>query len=725
MPDPHSETLSGLIERVTFHSEESGFSVLRVKAKGHREPVTVIGSLAGPNAGEWIEATGRWQRDPRHGLQLKAETLRTSPPSSREGIEKYLASGLIHGIGPVYAKKLVAHFGEALFDVIDTCSARLEEIDGIGPGRRRRIKDAWAEQKAVREIMVFLHSCGASTSRAVRIFKLYGDAAIEKVRADPYALARDIHGIGFKTADQIAEKVGIARNSPLRARAGIDHVLLEAADQGHCALPVDRLSEAAHGLLQAADAPVEAALEEMIAADRLIRERIGDLTLVFSPAMRRAEQEIAARINRMTEFGPTLPSIDPEKAIPWCEARTGKQLAGQQRAALGEALRKRLLVITGGPGVGKTTLIHSLLLILRAKEVRCLLCAPTGRAAKRMSEATGIEAKTIHRLLEFDPRTGDFSRCPEHPLECDLLVVDETSMVDVPLMAKLLRALPDRAHALLVGDPDQLPSVGPGLVLRDLIACPHVPVVRLDQIFRQAAASRIVGNAHRVRQGQLIEPSADAAAASDFFVIERDTPEAIQAALLALVTERIPRRLGCDAADGIQVITPMNRGSLGTQALNALLQDALNPAKEPDTAVERFGWHYRTGDKVIQTRNNYDKDVFNGDLGRVGPIDAEEKTVAVAFEGRAVPYAFHELDELAPAYAITVHKSQGSEFPAVVLPLSTQHFPMLQRNLLYTGMTRGKRLVVLVGQQKAIAMATRNNETARRYSGLAARLEAG
>lgn len=722
MPEILLETLTGLIERVTFHSEESGFAVLRVKVRGQRDLITAVGTVATVTAGEWLTAEGRWVRDREHGLQFKAESLQCSPPTSRAGIEKYLASGMIHGIGPVYAKKLVEHFGEEIFDVIEHHSARLEEIPGVGPGRRRRIKEAWAEQKVVRDIMVFLHSHGVSTSRAVRIYKLYGDQAVQRVQEDPYGLARHIPGIGFKTADQIAEHLGIGKDSPLRAKAAIAHMLLEAGDNGHCALPRPLLLEQTAELLAAPGAPVEPCLDQLLGAGELVEEPVGGDRLVFVPAMRRAEVGIADRIARLAAAAPTLPPIDAGKAIPWCEGKTGKQLAPQQRAAIEGALARRAQVVTGGPGVGKTTLIHSLLLILRAKKVRCALCAPTGRAARRMFETTGFPAKTIHRLLEFDPRTGDFSRHERRPLECDFLVVDETSMVDVPLLFKLLRALPPPAHLLLVGDADQLPSVGPGLALADLIASGRLPVVRLTQVFRQAAASRIITTAHGIREGHIPRPAQPPDPDADFHFLERDTPEAIQATVLQLVGERIPRKIGGDPRTQIQVLTPMNRGSLGAQVLNGLLQNALNPARPGEPAAERFGWQFRVGDKVIQTVNNYDKDVFNGDLGLVDAIDPEARLVRIQYDGRLVEYGLGELDEVAPAYAITIHKAQGSEFPAVVIPLATQHYLLLQRNLIYTGITRGKQLVVVVGQPRALAMAVRNDRTARRYSGLLDRL---
>jgi exodeoxyribonuclease V alpha subunit len=725
---PPPERLSGLVERVTFHSEETGFAVLRVKVKGQRDLVTIIGTVASVNAGEWLSAQGAWVRDKEHGLQFKAHFLKCSPPTSREGMEKYLASGMIKGIGPVYARKLVETFGESIFDVIEHESARLEEVEGIGPGRRRRIKAAWAEQKVVRDVMVFLHAHGVSTSRAVRIYKTYGEGAVEAVRANPYRLAKDIHGIGFKTADAVAQKLGIAKDSILRARAGLVHALLEATQAGHCALPEALLIESATRLLEAEEAMVSAALYEMLTEGEVVREAIADRELIYLPALKRAEQAIATCLCARAACPSCYPEIDLPKAIDWVQQKTGKALAPSQRDALAKALSSRVLVITGGPGVGKTTLVHSILLVLRAKQVRCLLCAPTGRAAKRLSEATGLEAKTIHRLLEFDPRAGGFSRGAQRPLEGDLLVADEASMIDVSLLHRLLQAVPEQAHLLLVGDVDQLPSVGPGFALADIIRSGAVPVVRLSEIFRQAASSRIIVNAHRINAGQVPEPEAPKTNGreSDFFFLEREEPDTIQATILELVSRRIPRKLGTDPIAGLQVLCPMNRGVLGARQMNLLLQETLNPAREGEAAVERFGWQFRVRDKVIQTENDYDKDVFNGDIGQVAQIDPEEQELSVRFEGgREVAYDFNELDELSLAYAITVHKSQGSEFPAIVLPLAMQHYLLLQRNLLYTAVTRGKALVVLVGQRKALALAVRNHDSGKRFTALLERLKVG
>jgi exodeoxyribonuclease V alpha subunit len=712
------EHLQGSVERVTFHSPESGFCVLRVKVRGQRELVTVIGSAASITPGEYVECTGAWTNDRQHGLQFKTQQLRVVPPTTLEGIEKYLGSGMVKGIGPHFARKLVRAFGEQVFDVIEQEPERLLELEGIGPKRKERVTSAWAEQKVVREIMVFLQSHGVGTARAVRIYKTYGDQAVERVRENPYRLALDIHGIGFKTADAIAERLGIPRDALIRAQAGVRHVLQEIAGDGHCAAYRENLLEAAAKLLEIPGPIIEQAIEEELAQENLIAEPIQDKPALFLAALHRAERGIAEHIARLSGE-PCWGPIATDRAIPWVEEQTRLTLSESQRDAVARAVNGKVTVITGGPGVGKTTVVNSILRIIRAKGVKVLLCAPTGRAAKRLSESTSAEAKTIHRLLEFDPRTMGFKHNQDEPLDGELVVVDEVSMVDTALMNQLLRAVPNHCALLLVGDVDQLPSVGPGAVLADMIGSGAVPTVRLTEIFRQAATSRIIVNAHRINHGQM--PERPGSEQSDFYFIGSDTPEGIHDKLLQVVTVRIPKRFGLHPIEDVQVLTPMNRGGLGARSLNVELQQRLNPRSEP--RITRFGWTYAPGDKVIQTVNNYDKDMFNGDIGRVVKIDEEEGLVYIDYDGRRVEYETGELDEVSLAYATTVHKSQGSEYPAVVIPLGMPHYMLLERNLLYTAVTRGKRLVVVIGQTKALAMAVKRAGSGKRLTNLQARLQ--
>lgn len=710
-----TEVLAGLVERVTFHSTESGFCVLRVKARGHRDLVTTVGHAAMISAGEWVTASGVWVNDRTHGLQFKAQFLRTSAPSSIDGIEKYLGSGMIRGIGPVYAKRLVKMFGKDVFDIIEQSPERLREVDGIGPKRADKITAGWADQKVIREIMVFLHEHGVGTARAVRIFKTYGTDAVQVMSENPYRLAKDIRGIGFRTADMIAEKLGIEKTAMIRVRAGISFALTEAMGDGHCGLPRRELVGLAEKLLEVPGPLIEGALAEELAEETVTADRVGEEECIFLTGLYMAERGIAEQIHRIREDPLPWPEIDADKALPWIEQKTGLSLAESQAEAVRLALKSKLMVITGGPGVGKTTIVNSILRILAAKRVKLLLCAPTGRAAKRMTEATGLEAKTIHRLLEFDPKAFGFKRDLENPLDCDLLVVDESSMVDVLLMQSLLKAVPSTAALLIVGDIDQLPSVGPGQVLADIIGSSAVPVVRLTEVFRQAAESKIITTAHVINAGRMPD-LAPPEGETDFYFVQAADPEQAVPRIVELVVRRIPRRFGFDPIKDIQVLCPMNRGGVGARSLNIELQAALNPAGEKK--VERFGWTFAPCDKVMQIENDYDKDVYNGDIGMIEGVDLDEGEVAVNFDGRTVTFVLGELDTLVPAYAATIHKSQGSEYPAVVIPVLTQHYAMLQRNLIYTGVTRGKKLVVLVGQKKAVAIAVKNVSGRRRWSKL-------
>ena len=718
------EVLAGLVERVTFHSPDNGFCVLRVKARGKRELVTVTGSAASVQPGEHIHASGRWNNHRTHGLEFKAAFLKVMPPTSLEGIERYLGSGMIKGIGPVYGKKLVKAFAEAVFDVIEHSPGRLQEVEGIGPIRAKRIAAGWADQKAIREIMLFLQTHGVSTARAVRIYKTYGTDAVPLVSENPYRLARDIRGIGFKTADQIAEKLGIEKTSMIRARAGISYALMEAVGDGHCALPEDDLLGLAEQLLEIPKPQLAEALALELHDAILVADTIGDRRCIFLGHLWRAEQTIAGRLATLSTGKTPWPAIDAGKAIPWVEAKLGVTLADSQRQAVAMALASKVMVITGGPGVGKTTIVKSILRIVTAKDTEVALAAPTGRAAKRLSESTGMEAKTIHRLLEFDPKGGGFKRSEDNTLECDLLVVDETSMVDVPLMASLLRAVPEHAALIVVGDVDQLPSVGPGQVLADIIASGALPVARLTEIFRQVATSRIITNAHAVNQGRMPELSPPRTGDTDFYFVGAVDPEQAVPKIVEVVKNRIARRFHLDPIRDIQVLCPMQRGAVGARSLNVELQQALNPSQPDAPKVERFGYTYRVGDKVMQMENDYEKEVFNGDIGFVSAIDTDATDIVIDFDGRQVTYGFGELDEVALCYASTIHKSQGSEYPAVVIPVMTQHYMMLERNLLYTGITRGRKLVVLVGQKKAVAMAVRGVKDRRRWSKLRERLVA-
>jgi len=715
---PAGQKVEGAVERVTFHNDETGFAVLKVLAGGRKSLITVVGSIPQIVPGESIIAEGEWITDRAHGRQFKAESLKSSPPDSLEGIERFLGSGLIKGIGPVYAAKLVKQFGKEIFDVIDRESARLEEVEGIGKMRRQQIKDSWNAAREIRAIMSFLMANGISTARAFRIYKTYGDQAIPTVKKNPYCLARDIKGIGFKSADQIAMKMGISPTSDIRARAGIEHVLQEYTNNGHCACTTEELIEQAVSILNIDRPVIEDALTHALNEKRLIRDMIEGESLIYLAPLYENEVSLARRLNALNAGKHPSPPIVIDKAIEWAESRIGFSLAPRQKEAVAGALQHKVSIITGGPGVGKTTLVRAIILILQAKRVRISLCAPTGRAAKRLTETTGLEAKTIHRLLEFEPGRGKFKFDTRTPLEGDVFIVDESSMLDLPLACALVKAIPRHAAIVLVGDVDQLPSVGPGCVLKDIIRSGCFPVSHLNEIFRQADGSAIVVNAHAVNHGESPK-SGDPGSGSDFFIMEEEDPDKAVTTILRLVKQHIPNKMKFSPIRDIQVLAPMQRGSLGARNLNAQLQDTLNPQEE---TLERFGTKFRQHDKVMQLENDYDKDVFNGDVGFVYRINVDDQNMVVRYGDRFVNYDFNELDELAPAYAITVHKSQGSEYPCVVIPIHTQHFMMLQRNLLYTAITRGRKMVILVGTKKAIAMAVNRHDVQQRRTALCHRL---
>lgn len=714
-----TETLAGNVERVTFHNEENGFCVLKIKCKGHKDLITVVGNISTVNPGEFIEANGFWIHDRNHGRQFKASFLKASAPTSLEGIEKYLGSGMIKGIGPIYAKRLVKKFEEKVFDVIENNPELLSEIYGIGKRRLEIITRGWSDQRIIRDIMLFLHSHGISTSRAVRIYKTYGTNAIEVVSQNPYRLAQDIKGIGFISADKIALNVGIARDSILRARAGIAFTLMNGMDEGNCGLFKDQLITSCQILLEISSELVEEALSLEREEVNVVSQMLDDKLCIFLSGLFHAEKAIASKLIKMSNYPTPWPAIDSDQAVKWLEDKINITLSPSQKEAITTALTSNLLIITGGPGVGKTTLVNSILKVLSAKSIRILLAAPTGRAAKRLSESTGMQAKTIHRLLETNPATGSFVKNEKNMLECDLLVVDEASMIDIPLMHNLLKALPETSSLLVVGDIDQLPSVGPGQLLADLINSETVKVVKLQEIFRQAASSKIITTAHAINQGLMPELKNEEGA--DFYFVDADTPEQCLDKIIKIIKERIPAKFGLSPFLDVQVLCPMGRGIVGTNNLNVSIQNALNPPNS--NSITKYGYTYSVNDKVMQIENNYDKDVYNGDIGIIKSISSEEFEVVISFDDKDVVYEFSELDEIVLAYATTIHKSQGSEYPAVIVPISMQHYIMLKRNLIYTGITRGKKLVILVGTRKSLWVAVKNHSSHQRISSLKLRMK--
>lgn len=707
--------INGTIERVTYHNQDNGFCVLRVKAKGFRDLVTVVGSASILSGGEYIEAVGSWKNDAQYGLQLAAFSIKTSAPTSIEGIQKYLASGLIKGIGEVYATKMVSAFGTDVFEIIEKEPNRLTEVDGIGKVRREKIVKGWETQKKIKDIMLFLYNNGVGTSKAVRIYKTYGDDAIRLIQENPYRLAQDIYGIGFLTADKIAQKMGIEKDSLLRAKAGISHALFEEVGNGNCGYPKEKLLPQAAELLEIPVAIIEEAIVSELNEKTVISDTINEEECLFIPSLYYYEKNIAERLNLIKQGNPKWTGINVAVAIEWSEKKLGITLAENQKKAVATAVTSKCMVITGGPGVGKTTIVNTIIKILEAKKLRILLAAPTGRAAKRMSETTGMEAKTIHRLLDFDPMEHRFKRDMDNPLECDLLVIDESSMVDAQLMCSLLKAVPLDASVILVGDVNQLPSVGAGQVLSDIIESQTVTVVTLNEIFRQAKTSKIITNAHAMNHGEMPELSNNIK--DDFFFVNAETPEVAVQKIIQIVKDRVPKRWHYNPIKDVQVLCPANIGGVGARSLNIELQKVLNP--QAKAKVERFGITFAVGDKVMQIQNNYDKEVFNGDIGFIMDLNTEDKELTISFDYREVTYDFDDLDEVVLAYACTIHKSQGSEYPVVVIPLMMQHFMMLQRNLIYTGVTRGKKLVILVGQKKALSIAVKGKRQNKpRYSKL-------
>jgi exodeoxyribonuclease V alpha subunit len=719
--------LQGQIERITYFNEENGYTVAKVKIHNRRDLVTVVGTILAPMPGEEIAMQGEWVNSPRYGEQFKVVHYTSIVPASVSGIEKYLGSGLIKGIGPVMAKRIVKQFGQETLAVIEHDSKRLTEVEGIGEIRVQMIRSAWTAQKDIREVMIFLQSQGVSSGYATKIFKQYKEKSIEVVKANPYRLATDIFGIGFITADKIAERLGVAKNSELRAEAGILYVLNQLAEEGHVYYPYELLIRKCREILEVEREIIEKAFGLITADTRAVIEEVtrgageddGNTKAVYLARYYFAETGIAAKLKSLINAPMAKRAIDALKALEWVQQELSLRLADRQQEAVRNTIDHKVMVITGGPGTGKTTIINAILKIFSRAGARILLAAPTGRAAKRMSEVTGHDAKTIHRMLKYSVREGGFERNETNPLDGDLIIIDEVSMIDTLLMHHLLRAIPVRATLILVGDVNQLPSVGAGNILKDIIGSGAVPVIELNEIFRQAQESLIIVNAHRINDGVIPILKSPGEKRENFYFIEKENPEEVLKLILELVTERIPKRFGLNPVDDIQVLTPMHRGTVGAENLNLALQQTLNPRED---GITRGGKSFRVDDKVMQVRNNYDKDVFNGDIGRIVHIDTEMQEVTVAFDGRTVMYDFPDLDEIIQAYAISVHKSQGSEYPAVVIPLLTQHYVLLQKNLIYTAVTRGKKLVVIVGTRKALAIGVKNNKTEQRFTNLRHRL---
>jgi exodeoxyribonuclease V alpha subunit len=702
-----SEHLVGSIERVTFHNDETGFCVLRVKARGHRKPVAVVGHAPSVAIGEVVEASGEWLHDRNHGVQFRAAELKTSAPTTAEDLQRFLGSGLLKGVGPAVAQRLIASFGSRILDVIEKKPHELTRVHGIGMAKALSIGEAWAEHRALKDIAAFLNAHGIGGFLLTRIYRAYGVGAIDIISANPYRLALDIPGFEFALADQVAMQLAIEPTAEIRLQAGLANVLSEAVKEGHSGLPADELLQQASTLLEVPQAELAPVLDAQCAAGQLVADGLNGHRCIFLKSLYGAELFIAQRLKEIAQGFHPWRGLDAAQVIAEVEAVTGVSYSASQCEALIASCWAKVLVVTGGPGVGKTTLIRSLTHLCAKHELQVALCAPTGRAAKRLAESTGFPAKTVHRLLEASE--GGFRRNVKAPLDCNLLVVDEASMLDIRLMAALLRALPDEACLLLVGDVDQLPSIGPGQILSDIIASGAVPVVHLREVFRQERESRIITVAHAINRGFV--PDLTHQPDSDLYFVEADTPADALAKMTILMRDRIPRKFGLDPVRDVQVLCPMNRGRLGTHMLNGELQQIFNPPG-PES-LHRAGWIYGLGDKVMQVRNDYERDVYNGEVGIVREVDRDHGELTVAFDDRLVVYTLKELDELALAYAVTIHKAQGSEYPAVIIPVALQQASMLRRKLLYTGVTRASRLVVLVGSRAALAQAVVHEEEPR------------
>jgi len=709
--------LRGEVDKVVFSNDASGYVVARIQVPGERDPVTIVGTLMALAPGEQVEVRGGWTVNKKFGRQFEVDQYRTLMPASLQGIAKYLGSGLIKGIGPVMAQRMVAEFGEDTIRIIEKVPEKLARVEGIGRKRVGMIRDAWNRHRAVHEVMLFLQSHGVSPAYASKIYRTYGDASAAVVRENPYRLSEDVFGIGFKTADRIAQRIGTETDAPERLAAGVLHTLGEKAGDGHVYVPRGELVNTASKLLKVDRAAVDDIVTALDAAHRVHV----DSGNVYLESLLDDEKLVAHRLLGILRAPKPKVAIDIPRAIKWVEDRQGIALAEQQKEALLGVYSSKAVVITGGPGTGKTALVRAIADIYAYKKQRVALCAPTGRAAKRMEESTGRPAKTIHRLLEFAPAEMGFTRGPDNPFPADIVIVDETSMIDVPLMAALLGAIPVTATLVLIGDVDQLPSVGPGNVLRDIIDSAVVPVIRLDTVFRQEEQSLITANAHRINNGRWPSMPAEGELA-DFYFIEKDDPGAAAETIVDLVSRRIPKKFKFDPLEDIQVVSPMHKGAAGVTRLNEELRDAINPGKSVPVRGSR---DFRIGDRVIQLRNNYDLDVYNGDIGHITAISPVDQQLKVRFDRRTVLYEFEDTDLLALAYAMSIHKSQGSEYPAVVLPLLTEHHTMLQRNLLYTAVTRASKLVVIVGSRRALTRAIKNNAVAKRYTALAQRLRVG